>query len=52
MYNYQVFDSTGRLVLQAVADCRYDKQTERQLLESGYTIKLNGRKIMKKEVKE
>ena len=52
MHNYQVFDSNGRLVLQATEACRYDKQTERQLLESGYTIKLNGRKITKKEVKE
>lgn len=51
MHNYQVFDSDGRLVLRATADCRYDKQTERQMLESGYTIKLNGKRITKKEVK-
>lgn len=51
MHSYQVFDSNGRLVLQATADCRYDKQTEHQMLEGGYTIKLNGKRITKKEVK-
>lgn len=51
VFSYQVFDSDGRMVLHAPPSCRYDKETERQLLESGHTIRLNGRKITKKEVK-
>lgn len=47
---YQVYDSTGVLVLQAAESCRYPKHTELSLIDAGYTIKLNGRKITKKEV--
>ena len=50
-YPYQIWDPYGKLVLQAAADCRYSKETELGLLEHGYTIKLHGRKITKKEVK-
>ena len=48
---YQVFDSSGRLVLNADVCCRYPRATELNLLDAGYTIKLNGRKLTKKEVK-
>lgn len=51
VFSYQVFDNDGRMVFHAPPSCRYDKGTERQLLESGHTIRLNGRKISKKEVK-
>lgn len=47
---YKVYDRDGRLVLQAPETCRYDKETERSLLESGHKIRLNGRLISKKEV--
>ena len=49
-YNYRVFNRDGRLVMQAPEICRYDKKTERSLLESGHKIRLNGRVISKKEV--
>lgn len=48
---YKVWDRFGTLVLQATADCRYTKETELALLEAGHTIKLNGKKITKKDVK-
>lgn len=48
---YQVYDSTGTLVLQAAESCRHPKKVELDLLENGYTIKINGRKLTKKEAK-
>lgn len=49
-YPYKVYTTDGRLVLQAAETCRYNKQTERQLLEGGYTIKLNGKRVTKKDL--
>lgn len=49
-YPYRVYDSSGTQVLYAPAECRHDKKTEQSLLDSGHTIKLNGKKITKKEV--
>lgn len=37
--------------VEAPESCRYPKDVERQLLDAGYTIKLNGKKITKKEIK-
>lgn len=48
---YQVYNSEGALVLQAPESCRHSKIVERDHLENGYTIKLNGKKITKKEAK-
>lgn len=49
---YQVYNGDGTLVLQAPASCRHSKKVEQDHLENGYTIKLNGRKIIaKKEVR-
>lgn len=49
---YRVYNRDGKAVLAAPESCRYPKETERSLLEAGYIIKLNGRRITKKEVKE
>lgn len=49
-YPYKVYDQSGRLVMQATEGCRYDRETEKSLLESGHTIRLNGKRITKKEV--
>lgn len=51
-YPYKVFNSDGVQVLQAKESCRHPKKVELDLLENGYTIKLNGRKLTKKEVKD
>ena len=50
-YPYKVIDRFGTQVLSATEDCRYPKEIERGLLEHGYTIKLHGKKITKKDVK-
>ena len=49
-YNYKVYDRNGTHVMSAPESCRYSPKTERDLLESGYTIKINGKKLTKKEV--
>lgn len=50
LLTYQVYNSAGTLVLQAPESCRHSKKVELDLLENGYTIKLNGKRITKKEV--
>lgn len=52
MLAYTVHNPTGELVLQAPEGCRYSRQVELELLASGYTIRLHGRKITKKELTE
>lgn len=49
---YTVHDRYGKLVLSAAANCRYSRDTELGLLHHGYTIRLDGRKITKKELKD
>lgn len=51
-YPYKVINGEGVQVLQAKESCRHSKQVELDHLENGYTIKLNGRRLTKKEVKE
>ena len=50
-YTYKITNSDGVLVLQAKESCRHPREVELDHLENGYTIKLHGRKITKKEVK-
>ena len=50
-YPYQIYDRNGRLVMSAHASCRYPPKTELSLMEAGHTIKLNGKRITKKEIK-
>ena len=49
---YQVFNRDGRLIMSCPEKMRYKKSTELSLIEHGYTIKLNGKKITKKEITE
>lgn len=49
---YKVYDQNGRPLLQAPEVCRHDKETELHLLSSNHTIKLNGKRITKKEVEQ
>lgn len=48
---YVVINPAGETVLQASESCRYPKQTELDLLDAGYSIRLHGRKLTKKEVR-
>lgn len=47
---YKVYRD-GECLMEAAESCRYPKETERSMLDAGYTIKLHGKKITKKEVK-
>lgn len=50
-YPYKVINSEGQQVLEAKESCRHSKQVELDHLENGYTIKLHGKRITKKGVK-
>ena len=40
---YEVYDINGRLML--ISDTRYDTSTEKQMIKSGYKIKLDGKPV-------
>ena len=47
---YKVYDRDGVLKMSAPESLRYPKETELSIINAGYTIKLNGKKITKKEI--
>lgn len=47
---FQVSAPDGRVLLQAAENCIYQKDTLLGLLSAGYILKLNGKKITKKEI--
>lgn len=49
---YQVFNSSGEQVLESDTRCRYPARIELSILEAGYTIKLNGKRLTKTEVRK
>jgi hypothetical protein len=49
---YRVYDKDGRCRMSTTVGCRYPKAVEVDLLEAGYTIKIDGKKVTKKEVRE
>lgn len=49
---YQVFNPSGDLVLQAAESSRYARNKELMLLDAGYTIKLNGKRLTKTELRK
>lgn len=49
----EIFDRDGVCVERMAQGCaRYPTATELDMLERGYTIKINGKKLTKKELKE
>jgi hypothetical protein len=49
----EIIDRDGRPVHAIYPGCeRYSRDVELNMLENGYTIKINGRKLTKKELKE
>lgn len=53
LYDYEVIPPAGHLGgLIAPASCRYDRKTELSLMEAGYTIRLQGKKINKTELRK
>lgn len=49
---YQVYDPAGKLVLQSTENCRYSVALEMSMLNAGYTIKLNGKRLTKAGIKQ
>lgn len=49
---YKVYDRDGRCRMSTTIGCRYEKDIEMDLLEAGYVIKIDGKKLTKKEVRE
>lgn len=49
---YQVFDSSGRLVLDSDVSCRYPRTMELSLLDAGYSVKIDGKKLTKTEARK
>lgn len=49
---YQVFDSSGRLVLDSNVNCRYPRPIELSLLDAGYAVKIAGKKLTKTEIRK
>lgn len=47
---YRVYDRDGRLAESRPASLRHPPHIELSMIEAGYTIKLNGKKITKKEI--
>ena len=47
---YVVYNPEGRMMLQTSILSRYDRESEMVLLDAGYTIKINGKRLTKKEV--
>ena len=50
-YDYVVVNPQGQTVLQATAECRYPKKVEQDLLDNGYQIRLEGKRITKKDLR-
>lgn len=52
-YSYEVIPPAGQPGgLEAPESCRYSRETERSLLDAGYTIRLHGKRITKAEVRK
>lgn len=49
---YQVVSPSGQPVMEAPESCRYPRRIELDMLDAGYTIKLNGRKLTKAEIRK
>lgn len=49
---YQVFSPSGQCVMHAPESCRYPRHIELDILEAGYSIRLNGKRITKTEVRK
>ena len=49
---YQVFNPQGVCIMQAPEKCRYSRRIELSILEAGYSIRLNGKRITKTELRK
>ena len=51
-YPYQVFSPNWQPLMEAPESCRYPRKVELSILDAGYTIKLNGKRITKAEIRK
>ena len=51
-FPYEVINPSGEPVMVAPESCRYPRRLELEMLESGYTIKLNGKKLTRAEIRK
>lgn len=49
---YQVINPSGQPVMESPESCRYPRRIELDMLDAGYTIKLNGRKLTKSDIRK
>lgn len=42
---YEVIDRNGNIVMQSETNIRYTKEVEKEIIKSGFIIKLDGKKI-------
>lgn len=49
---YSVHGQDGTILMQSAMDFRYQPETELSLLNSGHVLKLNGKRITKREVQQ
>lgn len=49
---YTVHAQDGTILMQSAMDFRYSPETELSLINSGHVLKLNWKRITKKEVQE
>ena len=49
---YSVHGQDGTILMQSAMDFRYPPEMELSLLNSGHVLKLNGKRITKKEVQQ
>lgn len=50
-FNYQVINPKGIPVLRSMVECRYPPETELQMLEEGYTIMIDDKRLSKADIK-
>lgn len=50
-FNYRVINPLGVPILRTLSECRYPPETELQMLEEGYTIMIDDKRLTKTDVR-
>lgn len=51
-YPYEVYSPSGQALMHAPESCRYPVRLELEMIDAGYTLKLNGKRITKTELRK
>lgn len=49
---YLIISPSGQPMMEAPEICRYPRRIELDMLDAGYTIKLNGKRITKADIRK